>query len=61
MRVKELMEELKYCPGNKRILMACDEEGNTFMNVSATVEEGETEDGEPVVLLYPSYPEEFLF
>ncbi|MFA5152578.1 MAG: hypothetical protein WC554_08480 [Clostridia bacterium] len=56
MTVKELMNHLKNFPTNVTIIMASDEEGNSYFHTSSP-ELGETYDGKEVVILYPEWPE----
>jgi hypothetical protein len=57
MIIRELINELRKFPADMQVAMASDEEGNSFFNVSYMIEEGETDEGEIVAVLYPAYPE----
>ena len=56
MTVKELINYLKDFPSDITIIMASDEEGNSYFHTSLP-ELGETYAGKEVVVLYPEWPE----
>lgn len=56
MTVKELINHLKNLPSNVTVIMASDEEGNSYFHTSSP-ELGETYDGKEVVILFPEWPE----
>jgi hypothetical protein len=56
MIVKELIDQLKTFPLDTAVIMASDEEGNSYFHTSPP-ELGETYDGKEVVILFPEWPE----
>ena len=60
MLVKELIAELESMPQHVDVILASDEEGNSYFNVYKPQVET-NEDGDKIVLIYPCYPEVYLY